>query len=240
MRIAICDDDKLDRDIIRELLQLYLEEKSIACEISEYEGGRNLIYEVQDGGFFDLVILDIYMEDMLGIDVARRLRELRYGGEIVFLTTSSAYAVDGYEVGAAGYLLKPHSYRKLSATMDRVLQDAAVQAYYVHNRSAVIRIPHSEILYVESSNTKCLLHRTDGTVYTVYKRLDQVEAELGDPRFLRCHQSYLVNMNEVQEADREFVLTSGDVVPIRQRGLREIRQAYLDYIVPRMHPAERG
>lgn len=237
MQIAICDDDTLDRNIIRELLYRYFKTKPVTCRITEYESGSNLLYEIEDGGHFDLVILDIYMNDLLGIDVARRLRQLQYQGEIIFLTTAPEYAIDSYDVAAAGYLLKPHSYQRLSAAMDRVLRHFDADVYHVRSRSAIICVPYDEILYVESSNTKCILHRTCGACYTIYKRLGDVARELNDDRFLRCHQSYLVNMQHVCAVDNDFELTSGAVVPIRQRGRREIRQAYCAYIEPKAHRA---
>ena len=178
----------------------------------------------------DIVFLDIYMEKMLGIDVARELRRLHYAGEIVFLTATSDFAVDSYEVQAGGYLLKPHSYEKLCMVMDRVLSACDINTYQIQRRGVVTRIPYHEILYVESRNTRCLLHRKGGGTYTMYKKLGEIEEELYDPRFLRCHQSYLVNMAYVQNADHQFTLFTGDIVLIRQRNLKEIRNRYLDYL----------
>lgn len=84
-------------------------------------------------------------------------------------------------------------------------------------------------MYVESSNTKCILHRADGRTYHVYKKLNEIEAELNDARFLRCHQSYLVNMNYVSEANDSFVLQNGDMVLIRAKSKRMILQKVLEY-----------
>ena len=109
MRIGICDDSQLDREMIRDLLDLYFADKSIAYQVDLYSSGVDVIHEFQEGTAYDIVFLDIYMEKMLGIDVARELRRLHYAGEIVFLTATSDFAVDSYEVQAGGYLLKPHS-----------------------------------------------------------------------------------------------------------------------------------
>ena len=84
-------------------------------------------------------------------------------------------------------------------------------------------------MYVESSNSKCILHRVDGRTYNVYKKLGEIEAELDDARFLRCHQSYLVNMNYVSEADDSFLLQNGDKVLIRAKSKRMILQKLLEY-----------
>lgn len=232
MRIAVCDDSFMDRELITNLLQHYFLEKSIRYELVEYDNGINLVCDIEEGDWFDVIFLDIYMHDLLGIDVARKLRANHFTGEIIFLTASSDFAVDSYEVAAAGYLLKPHSPEKLYQAMDRITQHLDVNTYQIQQRSKVIRVPYNEILYVESSNSKCVLHRKGGCTYVIYKRLAKIEEELADGhgRFLRCHQSYLVNMDYIQQVDKQFLLTTGDHVLIRQRDLKAIRQAYLDYM----------
>lgn len=239
MRIAICDDCCIDRELIVYQLQQYCMEKSIHYEIAQYKNGASLLCDMEDGCWFDVVFLDIYMKGMLGIHVAEQLRARTYNGAIVFFTSSSEFAVDSYDVEAAGYLLKPSSYEKLCRVMDRILHAFDASTYQVQQRSKVIRVPYHEILYVESSNSKCILHcREDGSLI-LYKRLDEIEEELNDPRFLRCHQSYLVNMDHIRQADRQFELTTGDIVLIRQRDLKTIRQRYLDYMAEK-YPTSSG
>ena len=92
MKIAICDDNSLDRELICDLLRVYFSEKPFTLEIAHFENGINLLH--------DIIFLDIYMDSLLGIDVAKQLRDRDYRGEIVFVTASSDYAVDGYEVQA--------------------------------------------------------------------------------------------------------------------------------------------
>lgn len=230
MRIAVCDDSAFDRALLVELLQQHLAQRSLPVEIVQYDNGVNLLCDMEEEAWFDIVFLDIYMNDVLGIDVARKLRALRYNGEIIFLTASSDFAVDSYDVAAAGYLLKPISVEKLCLFVDRIIQNFDANTYQVRNRSKVVRIPFREILFVESSNSKCILHREGGESYTIYKRLGEIELELTDPRFLRCHQSFLVNMDFIQRMEKQFLLTTGDTVLVRQHDLRSIRQTYLDYV----------
>ena len=215
MRIAICDDNALDRALIMDLLQQYLEDRSIRCELTGYEDGVTLICDMEDGLWFDAVFLDIYMRGLLGIEVARSTKK---------------FAVDSYEVSAFGYLLKPHSAEKIYKLMDRLTHDFDISAYQVQQWNRLILIPYNDIQYVESSNSKCILHSKGGATYNIYKRLDTIEQELNDPRFLRSHQSFLVNMDYIRQADKHFELLTGDIVSIRQRDLKAIRQQYLDYI----------
>lgn len=230
MRIAVCDDNELDRAIITSLLERYFEGKSISYRIETYASGVNLLHEVKDGRRYDVVFLDIYMDTKLGIDVARELRQIPYNGAIVFLTATAEFAVDSYDVDAIGYLLKPHSYEKLCGVMKKVTTNYDVATYQITFRNNVIRIPYHEILYFESDNVKCLLHHRNGKTYSIRKKMNEIEEEVSkDPRWLRCHLSYLVNMEHIQHADSRFTLFNGEEVMIRQRTLKEIRAKYLLY-----------
>lgn len=228
MNIAICDDNLLDRELIVDLLECYFFNKSISYSIDQYENGDNLIYEIEDGHPYDIIILDIFMGKLLGIEVAKNLRKLKFNGEIIFLTASSDFAVDSYDVNAGGYILKPISYNKLKKVIDKVTLKLGTNSYCVRQRSNFLLIPYNEIVYIESNNSKCILHRNNGEKYNIYKKLNEIESELNDSRFLRSHQSYLVNMDYIIEAGNQFQLSTGDVVLIRQRHVKEIRNQYLD------------
>ena len=202
LRVAICDDSALERDILADFLSHYCNAHAIDYSCKMYDSGEPLYYELGDGGWFDIILLDILMDPPLGIDVARRLREIGYKGTIVFCTAALDFAPDSFEVGASGYLLKPYTPETFERTMHRVLSDIVENTYAIKNRSQVLHIPREEIMYVESHNSQCIL---------------------------RCHQSFLVNMNYVKAVDKDFILTNDDVVLIRKKNLKELRQIYFDY-----------
>ena len=230
MRIAICEDNEIHRDILEHLLNRYFSERPIHFELVPYQYGMNFLYDMEEGAYFDMAFLDIYMEDTMGNQIAHKLRAMGYQGEIVFLTASSDFAIEGYDVDASGYLLKPLDYGKLEMVMDRITRNIAPSTYQIRHRTTVTKLAYHEILYIESSNSKCILHTESGESYTVYKTLNTIEKELGDRRFLRCHQSFLVNMDHIKQIGKQFLLSNGDYVPIRQRGVKAVRQAYIDYI----------
>ena len=147
MRIAVCDDSGLDRELIVSLLHLYFVNRPISNEIIQYERGIDLLHDFEDGMWFDIVFLDIYMNDLLGIDVAHRLRALGYRSQIIFLTATADFAVDSYEVEAVGYLLKPHSFEKISRVMDRATREMTMNTYQIKSYSKIIRVAYHEILY---------------------------------------------------------------------------------------------
>lgn len=156
MNIAVCDDNLIDRELIVDLIEYYFSDKSITYNIEQYENGTNLLYEIEDGHLYDIIFLDIFMDKLLGIDVAKKLRDINFNGEIIFLTASSDFAVDSYDVGAGGYILKPIRYDKLKNAMEKVIYSFDTSTYRVRRRSNFVIIPYNEIVYVESNNSKCI------------------------------------------------------------------------------------
>lgn len=230
MEIAVCDDDMLDRTTAAQMLRTCLRESKRGGGITCFSNGRELLYEMQDGKIFDIVFLDIFMDKIMGIDVARRLRADGYKGKIVFMTATSGFAVESYEVKASGYLLKPLRYEKLRPFLSELFSDMSFEIYHLRHRGEILSLNYEDIVYAESSNSKCFIHTSDGEIYTVYKRLCDIEEELDDSRFLRCHQSFLVNMNHIEKADKCFETDIGETVLIRQKSLREMKDKYLRFI----------
>ena len=232
MLIAVCNDDKQERETVSGLLYTYFSERSVEYKLVCYEKSHELLYSVIEDYRPDVIFLDVYMDNYKshGIDVAKELRKNNFDGKIIFIASTPIFAVESYDVNASGYLMKPYSYTKICSVMNRIIINYSIKSYSVKIRSSVIRIPYNDIVFVESINSKCVLHRSDGSDYTVYRHLSDIEKELDDSRFLRCHQSYLVNMNYISKADKSFMLFSGDIVNIRQRNLRAIKKQYFDYI----------
>lgn len=234
MRIGICDSNLLDREIITDFLNDYFYKKSIEYSICSYSSGKELIYDIQDGKNLDLIFLDIYIGNEFGISIAKQLREkIGYDGKIVFLTATVDFAVDSYDVEAVGYLLKPVHTQKLHMVMNKITKNLDAEVYRIKQRNNIHTLKIDSIIYVESSNSRCIIHSYN-TDYVIYKRLNDIEAELNNRRFLRCHQSYLVNMDYIKNVDKQFELVNGDFVCIRQRNLKAIKQQYVDYIKSRI------
>lgn len=229
MRLAICDDNDLERDLLHTLLKKFFSETSVRCDFTLYDRGINLYYDVIEDIEYDIIFLDLFMGDSFGIRIAKKLREHSYHGKIIFCTASADYALESYDVYASGYILKPYGLNDIKRTLARFLPEYQRDSYQVKQKSRIVYIPLNEILYVESNNTKCILHRTENREYILYKKLGEIETELNDQRFLRCHQSYLVNMNYIKEANNVFLLKNGKEVLIRQKSKKEMHQKFLEY-----------
>ncbi len=232
-RIAICDDVKKDRSELRSALLRYFR----ACgeplpQIKEYGSGEGLLVDLEEGyDLFSLIFLDIHMDRLTGMETAYRLRQIGWNSLLVFFTVTPDFAVESYEVDAAGYLLKPLNREKLFRLLDKILSRQEPPRILLKLGRAYRYLYHEEIRYAESSNHVTLLHLINGETVSTREKLSQIEERLRDPSFLRCHQSFLVNMNQVADVREDFILKDGSSVPIRVRGRREITDAYLHYFV---------
>lgn len=228
MQIAICEECSKEAAAIKECLKKYSQTKSLSFSVSQFSNGTDLIYEIEDGKHFDIIFIDD-KNNYNGITTAEKIRQLNYSGEIIFTADTNEHAVDGYEVNACGYIVKPLSRSKLFGALDRAADKFTADVYRFKHRSDIITLALNDIMFIESRNSKCIIHCKDGAKHTIYTKLSEIEKELNDSRFLRSHQSYLVNMNHIVKADKCFELTNGEKILIRQRSLKEIKKKYTEY-----------
>lgn len=229
-KIIICDDVEMERQMLHELLLLYFEETKDDVTILEYESGESLLADIEEGYLeADLLFLDIYMKEMNGMEVARRLRETNHNGPIVFLTASRDFAIESYEVQASGYILKPFDVEKIRELTGRLLKREQRRRVEIRSKRQY-RYPYiDEIMYAESEAHMIWIHLRDGSEIVAQEKLGDLEERISERRFLRCHQSYLVNMDYIRDAEDGFVLKNGTNIPIRVRGRKEILESYHEY-----------
>lgn len=231
-RIVLCDDVELERQILKELLTLYFEEMGEEISVIEYESGEALITDAEEGLLeADLLFLDIFMKNMNGMETARRLREMKRKGPIVFLTASPDFAIESYEVQASGYLLKPYDAEKIKELAARLLKDDSKRRIAVKSKRQY-RYPYiDDMMYIDSDRHMVTLHMKDGTEINTQEKLGDLKERIGDHRFLHCHQSYLVNMDYIRDAQDDFILADDTTVPIRVRGRKDIIDMYHKYFL---------
>lgn len=235
LHIGICDDRAEDRATLCALLgQIPGLRRTMDLQVSEYVSGEQLLLDAEDGRCdFDLLFLDIFMGGLSGMETARQLRGLGVQSPLVFLTSSPEFALESYDVEAAGYLLKPLGLERLTPLVQRLLSPAEKPRLAIKCAGRRQLCGYDEILYLESDNNVTHIHLVDGQTLTSRERLNAMEQALSDPRFLRCHQSYLVNMDYIQRAERDFTMEGGALVPIRAHSRKEMADAYYQYFVKR-------
>lgn len=225
MHFAVCAQREVRQDIL-EMLHRMCTQRSVSYSLRQYKTPRELLYDVQDGERLTMVFLEIEQD----LSALRDLREAGYDGGVILLSTCADFAVAAYAYRVADYWLLPLDADVLYPRLQALTAFAYPACLTVKCHGAIVRVPYTAIVFAESRNAKCLIHRANEEDLVVYCKLDDIERRLTDERFLRCHQSYLVNMDHVVGAERHFLLDDGRSAAIRQRELRRIRERYMAYV----------
>lgn len=232
--IAVCDDEaqyaEQVANFVREYLRLHPE---LSGQVYTFQRGQELLYQAEEAGGFDLYLLDIIMPGLNGIQTGQQLRALGNGGEIVYLTVSSDYAIDSYSVRAFFYLLKPIERERLFAVLDAAfekLNDRRSKAILIATRDGSRRILLDQILYVERVGRVLRYYYSAGTVDSISLRVTfhtAVGPLLADPRFCQCGSSFAFNLQHVAGVrGQEVLLDNGRSVSIPRASVSAFKSAW--------------
>lgn len=229
MRIAICDDETGGRERIRTLL----DNEFSGAQTSEFDSGTKLIEAVKGGYRPDIVLLDIAMEGMNGMETAKRLRSLS-DVILIFVTGIKEQVFQAFDVGAFHYLMKPVDEEKLKNVLERAVREVEKRAgtprfLLVKLAGEHRRIPVEEILFVENNGRKVILHtRTEKLEY--YERMNHLEEVLGEA-FFRCHRGYLVALSAVSGYDNTSItVEGGEKIYLSKQKHSEFARRYSQYV----------
>lgn len=227
VKICICDDSSEERIIINALVREWSRRSGTDVSVSEFPTAEAFLFEYEEL-VPDLVLLDIEMPGMNGVELAKRLRERNKLIQIVFITGFSEYIAEGYEVAALHYLLKPVLPEKLFSTLDRALEKQEIDGRKIVFETSVetLQLLLYEIRYIEVIKNYITIYAKDS--YTVKRTLKEIEKEL-DERFLRVGRSYIVNLHFVSRVTRsEIFLRGGESVPLPRGAYETVNRAIIN------------
>lgn len=231
LRMAVCDDLEEERVQLARMVRSYAQRRGLSMELRLFASGNELLDAARRPDFCHVLFLDIFMPGLSGLDAARQLRAAGCMASIVFATTSQDYGVMSFDVQAADYLVKPFRQEDVDRTMDWCLEHLpdSLRVLPVYAEGERQELPLSSISYVEVLGHQCHIHTSRQTV-VVRRGLDDLEAAIGSRDFLRCHRSFLVNLNFVQDiTGSDFRLSDGTLVPISSGNLSKIRNLFSDW-----------
>lgn len=233
MYIAVCEDQKEEMDLLLELLQQWQRERKIVLRIKSFQNAADLL-DVARKEKFTLYLLDVMMPGINGMDAAREIRSFDTSAEIVFLTSFSSFAYESYGVKALDYLLKPVSAELLFPVLDRLLreEEKLQEGLTLKTKSTIIRVPFSQLVYLEVINRCLYFNLTDGSVFEVAGQLkDYEDILLSRPEFMRPHRSYIVNMLRVKEFSADGIYTfTGKNLPVSRRVYSQLKKDYMNLL----------
>lgn len=228
MRIAVCDDEELFRIEFKNVLDKAL--VNVDYDIDTFSGGSSL-YEAFLKSPFDLVFLDIEMPGIDGITLAKRLRAISENVHIVFLTSHIEYALEGYEVNALRYLVKPVDMNKLNEVL-KYVQDKKNNSrqIMIREEGEDIVIDISDIIYMESMDKNVRIVTSKREYVTRYN-ISDYEEELKNSGFLRIHRGYLISLSKVKKIVKNDVVMDGDIsLPVSRSNIKALKDALYAYV----------
>ena len=227
VKICICDDSSEERAFINVLVREWSRQTGTDVSVSEFPTAEAFLFEYEDL-VPDVLLLDIEMPGMNGVELAKRLREGNKLIQIVFITGFSDCIAEGYEVAALHYLLKPVSPQKLFSTLDRALekQETDGRKIVLETTTETVQLLLCEIRYIEVIKNYITVY-AEGS-YTVKRTLKEIEREL-DERFLRVGRSYIVNLHFISRVTRsEIFLRGGASVPLPRGAYEKVNRAVIN------------
>ena len=236
LNIAICDDEKYFRREINGILIPYLNEKGMVHSIDAFESGEEFVLQGIEMLKYNVVFLDINMDRMDGLETARKIREYSSDIFIVFVTAYIDYTLEGYKVDAIRYILKNNNTLKnaVEECMDAIFakMNYSVDKIEFEFLEGTKSISLDRILYIESNLHKLFFYIMEDSLkkYSLYMTLDELESKLSCERFLRIHQSYLVNIPHVGKVVRYSLFTdNGTELSIPKARFKEVQKAVAEY-----------
>lgn len=214
MRVAILEDEMDAVNTLKAHFDRYSREQGCEFVIDIFENAINFITAYRPD--YDLVLFDIEMPLMNGMEGAHKLREIDPYVPIVFVTNMAQYAVQGYSVGAMDFIVKPVGFFSFETMLSRIRRSiAAVKEWMITVSSAGImrNIPSSRIKYVEVYRKKLTFHTLEGNIES-WGSLSDIADQLPADSFSKCNNSYLVNLKYVDCVVKEEVLIGNDRLPI--------------------------
>lgn len=231
LRIAVVDDIEQDRVQIAKETDSILNQANISHHIDRYADAKALLDAIRSGMKYNLLLLDVLMDEMNGMALAAELRKEDNGTAIIFISVSQEMARQGYRVDASRYLVKP---------LDREeLEEALLYCYEKWLIRKEILLPTDrgkymtslmDVQYVEAYDRGARFFLTNETVETRLK-FKEAEALLPKSTFMMCHRAYIVNLSLTKQIRQyEFLMKSGAVVPISRYRYNDVNQAFVDFV----------
>lgn len=229
LRIAICEDSQSDEEILLTALM----QMSTPVAPTVFRCGEDLLtaYHPLE---YDLILSDIYMTGMTGVEMIREIRKVDQEIPVAFITSSTDHALESYRLSALMYIEKPYQREQIESMVQlaKISRDSS-HCILVPDGNTTIHVRLIRIVFLEQTNHLLNLYLTDGTVLSKYEKLNSLLPVLEKSGFFCPHKSYAVNLAQVRSIDAEircFIMSDGQKVPIRRESLPAAKRALQEHL----------
>ena len=231
-RIAICEDEKVVLDFETSLVNKWAAGHGCPLELDCYISAENFLFESEDKAPYDVLIFDIQMKNMNGMELAKALRRRGCDAVIIFITGVPDYAIEGYEVGAVRYILKPVKEELLDGLLDSAFEESQKKAedFFLLGQGAELeKISFDKIIYIEARGHYVFMKGLD------FERewkagFSETSAAFDDKEFFCLRRGLLVNLSHVKRITRtDCLLDSGESLPVARGVYKELNEAFIEF-----------
>lgn len=230
LSIAVCDDEVIECCSMAGKIKEIMEEMKIPCIIRQFRSGRELL---QASESFDIIFLDIIMNDLDGMKTAQLFRGKAFDKILIFMSSSREFVFDAYDVEAFQYLLKPVDDIKLKNVLKKAViktENNSQEFIIVSRERQKKKLFLDDIYYFEIRGRMVDVHGAEG-IFTYYEKIGELESKLRDKGFFRCHKSYLINLRYVDGYNRQdVILDNGEKIMIAKRRYEEFCREILKFM----------
>ena len=230
-KIAICDDEASQRTNLVRIVEEWAKQNHYLIEIKTYSGAKAFLFDYGEEKDFDILLLDIEMDGMDGVTLAKELRQDTETMHIVFITGYPDYIAEGYDVAALHYLMKPVKKDKLAEVLNRAVQISkkTPPSLLVSTDRETLRILFDDIYYVESQAHYMSVH-TAKEEYRLRMTVAEILEKLGEG-FYRCSRSYVVGLLHVSRITKSQVILDNQIsLPLGRGQYKEMNQKLVSYL----------
>ncbi len=233
LQIAVVDDDAASREYLGALVNKWAKNGKNIIALTHFSSAEAFLFEHNENNIFDILLLDIEMGKINGVELAKQVRASEKNGcrtQIVFITGYPDFISEGYDVAALHYLMKPVKEEKLFEVLSRAKANAESSAKKLifHTNEADKAVYVSSIIYAEAFSHMIKIS-TEESTFEVRMKLSELAEMLGE-NFIQTHRSYIVNLAHIESLTKtELVLDSGKAIPISRAEQQKVHSAFVRY-----------
>ncbi len=236
IRIAICDDNEMELSRTKVMCSVYaVRNPELEIQLTTFQDPVELMDIIRNQhDAFDILLLDIYMPKLTGMELAREVHELAEQCQLIFLTTSREHAIEAFSLHAAHYLVKPFTSGQLEDALSKataVIQKYQQRKIILKTLTGLRRIDITDIVYSETDkhiqniyladNERIQVRISNSEFYTILS---------AEPRFFKCGSTYIINLDRITEITTQHILfDNGKAIPVQRRQYRELLDRYTAY-----------
>lgn len=233
LRIAVCDDESQIIEQLEDVAQLFFRTHCIECKIQTYQSSENLQYDLMDGMYFDLLLLDIEMPGIDGMALAKLVCEMLPSAKVIFITSHLEFAFSAYEFSVFRYIPKAEIEEKLERALDdfyKLYKLERSDFYTVEVKNHVQKILYRDILYILKDGKYAVFHLQNQQQVSVRKTLTNVFEEIKSDYFYFADRGCIINLANVTGMNEETIrMLDGQTISISKAGVKEFKSILLRF-----------